>query len=413
MTVKRYWWGQRVKNSSYGIVNNPYHAEEAVLEDGAVLKTICGKKFKTSGWRRVASNARATPPPRNKGCSNCKRMMRELDKSIKKRAETEKRAKLEPCQRGGAPSFRVWLPKPAENPYDAREGTMVLRARLTAAKGVGRPLNKGEVVHHINNDPLDDREQNLALLGEHRAHAQWHAGRYVDPIWTGCENPTHQRIDFVKMFVERKHDVLCQIEPDLYDILTKTAHARHALTSSHQPLDRFSNAMMAQFCVARYVQLPMDPEPKSTSRKHYVRTRTGGSVRVSVAGKIGYWLAFHDKPTEFQYHFLVYCSPEPRSYILVGYVTGKQMQGLSGLYRGGSGPYAEMWHKMDHEDRMDHGEEMRTARSPNWNGIPPHVLHPVQRLRRESVRQVSREQYFVGMQGAAIAASKEAEQEDS
>lgn len=44
-------------------------------------------------------------------------------------------------------------------------------SRYLMENEIGRSLKKDEVVHHINNDPLDDRIENLKLMGlrEHTA----------------------------------------------------------------------------------------------------------------------------------------------------------------------------------------------------------------------------------------------------
>lgn len=52
-------------------------------------------------------------------------------------------------------------------------GQYVLEHRLVAQNRIGRPLNGGEVVHHKNNNKLDNRPSNLAVT--HRdAHAAYH-----------------------------------------------------------------------------------------------------------------------------------------------------------------------------------------------------------------------------------------------
>lgn len=59
-----------------------------------------------------------------------------------------------------------------------KDGTKVYWARVVMENHMGRPLRQKEHVHHINGDPLDDRIENLRLVG-HREHASLHTD-YTD-----------------------------------------------------------------------------------------------------------------------------------------------------------------------------------------------------------------------------------------
>lgn len=46
--------------------------------------------------------------------------------------------------------------------------------RRIAAEKLGRPLCKGEVVHHINGDKHDNRPENLMVFASQREHVEYH-----------------------------------------------------------------------------------------------------------------------------------------------------------------------------------------------------------------------------------------------
>lgn len=46
--------------------------------------------------------------------------------------------------------------------------------RTVAEQILGRPLKKGEVVHHINRNKKDNRPENLMIFASQAEHARWH-----------------------------------------------------------------------------------------------------------------------------------------------------------------------------------------------------------------------------------------------
>ena len=58
------------------------------------------------------------------------------------------------------------------NPYPRvwRDGRAVFEHRLVAAEAIGRDLEPGEVVHHINCDKTDNTPENLRVLPSQQHH---------------------------------------------------------------------------------------------------------------------------------------------------------------------------------------------------------------------------------------------------
>ena len=74
---------------------------------------------------------------------------------------------------------------------DARHygGTHIYEYRLVAAQMLGRPLKKHEIVHHINNDPTDNRPENLVVMTQ-AEHAVLH-GTKNRRCWCGRKHEAH------------------------------------------------------------------------------------------------------------------------------------------------------------------------------------------------------------------------------
>lgn len=65
-----------------------------------------------------------------------------------------------------------WFIRKLNHPFVSKNG-YVLRSHLVAEKYLGRYLTREEVIHHINNDPSDDRSENLYLFPLQANHTRF------------------------------------------------------------------------------------------------------------------------------------------------------------------------------------------------------------------------------------------------
>lgn len=97
-------------------------------------------------------------------------------------AETRKQSALrgdkKPAWKGGVTHRRrkgsyqsvKYVRCPAEYISMARKDGYVMEHRLIVAQRIGRPLLRSEVVHHINHNVTDNRDENLMLFESNAAH---------------------------------------------------------------------------------------------------------------------------------------------------------------------------------------------------------------------------------------------------
>lgn len=80
-----------------------------------------------------------------------------------------------PCWKGGkVKSDNHWLIYKSDHPFASKRDKYVLEHRLVMEKHLGRYLKPKEVVHHINEDSLDNRLENLMLFSNQNEHTKYH-----------------------------------------------------------------------------------------------------------------------------------------------------------------------------------------------------------------------------------------------
>jgi hypothetical protein len=68
-----------------------------------------------------------------------------------------------------------WGNRRTTHKYSRSKDDRLLLHRSIMSKIIGRPLKAEEVVHHVNNDPKDNRQENLMLFPNNTEHKKHHA----------------------------------------------------------------------------------------------------------------------------------------------------------------------------------------------------------------------------------------------
>ena len=112
--------------------------------------SLCGKEFKRIKWLHTQHQRR--------GCikdycsTKCKNKYQSISHGCNWKGGRQKQGKY----------IAIWISK----------NKRIREHRLVMEKKIGRKIRKGEVVHHINGNPTDNRIENLVLCKTHGEHTE-------------------------------------------------------------------------------------------------------------------------------------------------------------------------------------------------------------------------------------------------
>jgi hypothetical protein len=92
----------------------------------------------------------------------------------------------------GKPTYRngyKFVPAPPGHPRANKRG-YIAEHILVMEEKLGRPVKRGEVVHHINGEKADNRPENLMLFASDKEHLAFHRSQRREAIGLGLQSIT-------------------------------------------------------------------------------------------------------------------------------------------------------------------------------------------------------------------------------
>ncbi len=88
--------------------------------------------------------------------------------------------------------------------WDEKRNMYVPKHQIVIMNKIGRRPRRGEIVHHINENKIDNRLSNLKLERNYQQHAKDHGDR-----WKGSKNPSKNmtqahKLSLKKAWIQRK-----------------------------------------------------------------------------------------------------------------------------------------------------------------------------------------------------------------